>query len=45
VRRRKHFSDRKRASCPPPADGECAAAGCKKLAEKAKAFFDKLTGR
>ena len=26
----------------PLADGECAAAGCKKLAEKAYAFFDKL---
>ena len=25
------------------ADDECAAAGCKKLAEKAHAFFDKLS--
>ena len=42
MRDRKHFSGRKRASCPPLADSECAAAPCKKLSEKANAFFDKL---
>ena len=45
VRDRKHFSGRKRGSRPPLADSECAAAPCKKLAEKANAFFDKLKGR
>ena len=42
MRDRKHFSGRNRASCPPLADSECAAAPCKKLSEKANAFFDKL---
>jgi len=42
VRDRKHLSGRKRAKRSPLADSECAAAHCKKLSEKANAFFDKL---
>ena len=35
VRRRKHFSPRKRANCPCSTDSECAAAGCSPFVKKA----------
>ena len=42
VRRRKHFSPRKRANCPCSTDSECAAAGCNPFVKKGFTFFDSL---